>query len=312
VKRNLRQEVGVGLFVVAAAALTGWMAIQAGAVGLGERIEVSAVFDNVVGLSDGAAVLVAGVEVGKVTGLRADFDRARVDLSLDPEANLRLDVEAIVRARSVLGEKYVEILPVGDNARLLRDGDEIVITRSGTEIDEVVGGLGPLLELVEPERLRHTFDALLKVVEADPDRLERMAQDLEAVTRNLRTFSEDAVSTGQRASLLVDEARHLVADLSGTSEHLEPLIERADKALVDLERAAADLPEATAQLQPTLAEAQAALADLRTGMSPLSDHPERLELILQNLSELDKWELRRLLREEGILVRMSPREVIPE
>ena len=108
-KRNLRHEVGVGIFVVAAAALTGWMAIKAGAVGLGERVEVSAVFDNVVGLSDGAAVLVAGVEVGKVTGLRADFDRARVDLSLDPEANLRLDVQAIIRARSVLGEKYVEM-----------------------------------------------------------------------------------------------------------------------------------------------------------------------------------------------------------
>jgi phospholipid/cholesterol/gamma-HCH transport system substrate-binding protein len=312
VKRNPKQEVGVGVLVTAAAALTAWMAIQAGAVGLGDKIEVSATFDTVVGLSPGAAVMVAGVAVGKVSGLYAEFDRAGLDMLLDPEANLRNDVEAVVRARSLLGEKYLELVPISKDAPLLRDGDVIAVTRSATEIDEVVSGLDPLMNLIDPERLQEGFDRVLTLIESDPKRPERMVQDLEAILSNLRTMSDEALVTGREARSLVGEARTLVGDLSATSETVDPLIARAERALVDLETAAADLPAATAQLQPTLDEAHAALADLRVGLAPLTDDPARLELILENLSEIDKWELRRLLREEGIKVRLAPREVVED
>ncbi len=311
-KASLKQEVGVGLLVTGAAILTGWMAIQAGAVGLGDRVEVTATFDNVVGLSQGAAVMVAGVEVGKVTALSAAFNRAEVALSLDPEAQVRQDVHAVVRARSLLGEKYLELVPISQDAPLLQDGGVIAITRSATEIDEVVTGLDPLLDLVEPDRLQAAFDQILAMVESDPERPERMVEDLEVTLRNLRTLSDEAVGTGRDAKALVREARALVAELDGTSDQLGPMIARAERALADLEEAAADLPAATAQLQPTLDEANAALADLRSGLAPITDDPARLALILENLSEIDKWELRRLLREEGIKVRLAPREVVPD
>ena len=37
-----------------------------------------------------------------------------------------------------------------------------------------------------------------------------------------------------------------------------------------------------------------------------------LRVVLSNLKDIDKWEMRRLLREEGILVRLRPREVVPK
>ncbi len=310
--QRLKQEMGVGILVTAAAALTGWMAIQAGAIGLGDRVEVSATFDTVVGLTQGAAVLVAGVEVGKVTRIYAQFDRAGVDISLAPEAQIRNDAEGVIRSRSLLGEKYLELVPISRDAPLLQDGDTLSVTRSATEIDEVVTGLDPLLDLVDPERLQEGFDRVLALIESDPERPDRMVQDLEAILQNLRTMSDEAVGTGRNAGALVDEARSLVRDLDTTSNAIDPLIARAERALADLETAAADLPAASAQLQPTLEEANAALADLRTGLAPLTDDPARLELILENMSEIDKWELRRLLREEGIKVRVAPRQVVPD
>ena len=39
---------------------------------------------------------------------------------------------------------------------------------------------------------------------------------------------------------------------------------------------------------------------------------ERLDRILANVEEIDKWELRRLLREEGIVVRLRPQEVVED
>ncbi len=311
-KGQRKQEVGVGVLVTGAALLTGWMAIQAGAVGLGDRVEVTASFDSVVGLAQGAAVMVAGVEVGKVSRLYAEFDRAGVGLSLEPEAQLRNDVQAVIRARSVLGEKYVELVPIAKDTPLLQDGDVIAITRSSTEIDEVVTGIGPLLELVEPERLQDGLEQLLAVLESDPERPERMIADLEAVLSNLRTFSDEALLTGREARGLVDDAQGLVTDLRHTAGRVDPLLTQAEQALADVQAAAEDLPAVTAQLQPTLDEANAAMAELRAGLAPLTDDPARLDLILENMSEIDKWELRRLLREEGIKVRLAPREVVPE
>ena len=39
---------------------------------------------------------------------------------------------------------------------------------------------------------------------------------------------------------------------------------------------------------------------------------DNLETVLDNMSEIDKWELRRLLREEGILVRLKRSSVAPD
>jgi phospholipid/cholesterol/gamma-HCH transport system substrate-binding protein len=310
-KRNLRHEVGVGVLVTTAAFLTGWMAIQAGAVGLGERVEVTATFDSVVGLTQGAAVMVAGVEVGKVTSLYAKFNRAGVDLSLDPDAKIRKDVHAAVRARSVLGEKYVELLPISTDAPLLQDGDVIGVTSSGTEIDEVVSSISPLLKLIEPERLRVGFNSLLSIFESDPQRPQRMVEDLEVTLRNARAASEIAVTSARDAQQLIAESRAMIAEIRQSTAELDPLLTRADRAMANLELAAADLPGATGQLQPALDEANALLAELRQGLRPLTENPERLDLILENLSEIDKWELRRLLREEGIKVRITTQEVAP-
>ncbi len=104
------QEIGVGVLVVGAAALLGWMSIKiSGSSGLGDAVEVAAVFDDVTGLQDGASVSVAGVQVGRVSGLEVDHDRALVRLEIDPAARIREDVQVRVRARSLLGEKYIAL-----------------------------------------------------------------------------------------------------------------------------------------------------------------------------------------------------------
>ena len=116
-----RFEIGVGVLVLGAVGLLAYMALQIGAIrGLGEDpVEVVAVMDDVVGLSEGAVVAVAGVPVGKVTSLTVDFDRARVGLALDAAAGIRADARVVMRARSVLGEKYVELVPESRDAPLL-------------------------------------------------------------------------------------------------------------------------------------------------------------------------------------------------
>ena len=56
-----------------------------------------------------------------------------------------------------------------------------------------------------------------------------------------------------------------------------------------------------------------ALAELELTLADLDGAGTKIQTVLDNLTEIDKWELRRLLREEGILIRIRPREVeLPE
>jgi hypothetical protein len=49
---------------------------------------------------------------------------------------------------------------------------------------------------------------------------------------------------------------------------------------------------------------------LRTILDNFNGQKETIDRVLSNLAELDKWELRRLLREEGIRVRLRTSEVV--
>jgi len=52
------------------------------------------------------------------------------------------------------------------------------------------------------------------------------------------------------------------------------------------------------------------VADGRLVLGDLKDSTGDIKLVLSNLKEIDKWELRRLLREEGIVVRLRESEVV--
>src|SRR5690606_30132460 len=90
-----------------------------------ERTVVHADFERAVGLYDQSRVFADGVEVGEVTDIEVLPDTVRVELTLDDIA-VRADTEAILRLRSLIGERYVELTDVwtGDGDPL-QTGDVI-------------------------------------------------------------------------------------------------------------------------------------------------------------------------------------------
>lgn len=301
-----RNEIGVGVLVVGAGLLLAWMAIKiGGTAGLRDAVHVEAVFEDVTGLQEGAAVSVAGVEVGRVQKLRVEGDRALVALAIDPAAGIREDVEVRVRARSLLGEKYIDLNPTGSEAPLLKEGARLSSTTSQVEITDMVTELAPALRGLDAEQLNRVLDALAGAVESDPQRPQRMLEDAEETLENLRAASEQAPDA-------VGEARAAIAEVRGAVARTGPILERADRVLRDIEAVSGEAPAVAEKLPGMVEDAEVTLEEVRAIAEALGDDTEKLERILSNLEEIDKWELRRLLREEGILVRMRESEVVPE
>jgi phospholipid/cholesterol/gamma-HCH transport system substrate-binding protein len=289
--------------LLVALGLAAWISLKIGAwSGLEKQVKVEALFDDVAGLNVGASVTVAGVEVGRVTHLKVDFDRARVGMSLDVSAGIREDVTVVLRARSLLGEKYMALVPDSADAVLLENGAVIGNTLGQVEIDQLLAKLGPVLESFDMEPLTAAAESFSKAFEEDPERLARMFRDAEELLAELKRMAGSANGIASEAALAIQS-------IASLGVHADDIAERLNRVLGDVEVASGELPAAAHTLPLLLEDARAAVNDARALIDAMDESHELIERVLQNLEEIDKWELRRLLREEGILVRMRPIEV---
>lgn len=132
-------ELVVGVFVLIGLACLAYLSIKLGKLEvIGGRVyEVEAVFDSVSGLKAGASVEIAGVEVGRVKGIRLNGDRALLKLAIRDGVMLYDDTIASVKTRGIIGEKYVSLSP-GGGGDPLKAGSKIRDTESGLDLEQLV------------------------------------------------------------------------------------------------------------------------------------------------------------------------------
>ena len=133
-------EIIVGLFVVAGLLCLGYLAIRLGkleAFGNSGYV-VYADFASVAGLRRGDSVEIAGVSVGRVDSMSLVDDRARLRLRIDPGVAIQEDAIASVRARGLIGDKFIAISP-GASDRLVPSGGRIRETESPPDITDLIG-----------------------------------------------------------------------------------------------------------------------------------------------------------------------------
>ena len=135
-----RTDIIVGIFVLAGAICLGYLAIRLGKVELfgATGYVVYADFSSVAGLKVGDPAEIAGVRIGKVESLGLVDDRARVTLRLDTNVKLQDDVIASVRARGLIGDKFVLITP-GASDNIIPPGGRIRETESPQDITDLIG-----------------------------------------------------------------------------------------------------------------------------------------------------------------------------
>ncbi len=134
-----RLELIVGVFVLVGIVCLGYLSIKLGKLELigGDVYEVDALFNSATGLKSGAAVEVAGVEVGRVKAINLKEDRAMVRLVVQNGTKLYSDTIASIKTRGIIGEKYLALSP-GGGGDPLKPGDTIRDTESGLDLEELV------------------------------------------------------------------------------------------------------------------------------------------------------------------------------
>lgn len=113
---KLKFEFFVGLFMVVGIVCIAFLSIR---IARNEFFasggyEVQAVFSNCNGIRSGSPILIAGVEVGRVKQIVLQDYEAKVTLMIQPGVVLQKDAIASIKTKGMIGEKYIEITPGGD------------------------------------------------------------------------------------------------------------------------------------------------------------------------------------------------------
>lgn len=134
-----RLELTVGVFVLIGIVCLGYLSIKLGKLELvgGDLYEVEAPFNSASGLKPGAAVEIAGVEVGRVKSIVLKDDQAVVRLAVHKSVKLYTDTFASIKTRGIIGEKFVSLSP-GGGGEPLQAGGIIRDTESGLDLEELV------------------------------------------------------------------------------------------------------------------------------------------------------------------------------
>ena len=137
---HTRTEMIVGLFVLIGIACLGYLAIKLGKLEVfgASGYTVYADFPSVAGLKAGDPVEIAGVKIGRVDSMGLAEDRARLVLRLTDGVKLQEDVIASVRARGLIGDKFVLITP-GASEKIIAPGGRIRETDSPPDIPDLIG-----------------------------------------------------------------------------------------------------------------------------------------------------------------------------
>jgi phospholipid/cholesterol/gamma-HCH transport system substrate-binding protein len=178
-------ELKIGVVAVTAIALATILVVAVGgAAGFSwQRYDLKTKFPDVKGLKTGAVVRVAGVEVGKVSGVHLSGAEVEVALEVKKENRQRITTEsrASIGSLSLLGEPVIDITP-STAGTPLKDGDYILAGRAPGQLSDVADGARESLE---------QLTAILKDIRAGKGTIGRVFSD-DALYKEITNFVNTA------------------------------------------------------------------------------------------------------------------------
>ena len=132
-------ELAVGAFMLLGMACLGYLSVRFGRMEVlgSDGYEVVATFSNTGGIREGAAVVIAGVQIGRVKGIELVDYEGQVVMTIDPGVAIQEDAIAAIRTRGLIGEKYIEINPGGSDT-MVGPGERIRDTQPAVNLEELI------------------------------------------------------------------------------------------------------------------------------------------------------------------------------
>jgi phospholipid/cholesterol/gamma-HCH transport system substrate-binding protein len=140
-KRKFNMELMVGVFMLIGMFSLAYISVKLGKLEVlgGRGYTVIADFDNDGGIKAGASVEIAGVPIGRVTGVNLDPESYQAVVAMRVNEGIKLQDDAIasIKTKGLIGEKFIQITP-GASEKNVPDGGKIRDTESAIDIESLI------------------------------------------------------------------------------------------------------------------------------------------------------------------------------
>jgi phospholipid/cholesterol/gamma-HCH transport system substrate-binding protein len=257
-------------------------------------------FTRASGLRSGDDVKVAGVKVGRVTGVKADRQHGlvRVTWVVNSGVEIRDDAEADIALETLLGAKYLRIRDADEGERRF---DEMPRSKRVIPHEECGGDGLCVQRTTTPEDIFDiTREATERIEATDNDRLNQLIQQLAGISEGKHATVTDLIEGIRDVSTAIAQRDGKLADLLDHSDQLATNLAEKDDQLVKLIDASKTLLDFLVlrkqQLATALGEGSEAVADLgrvietnrATLDAILDDLAPTLATVRANLPELNR------------------------
>lgn len=283
---------------------------------------VTARFSDAAGLFTGNDVGVLGVRVGEVTKITPRGDRVDVTLSIDSDVKIPADAGAVVVARSVATDRYVELTPVYEGGPVLQDGAVLdqSRTRSPVEFDQLLESLRNISDdLSGGQGKDQPVNDLLAVgaetLDGNGALIAKGLRDLAGTLEAVNGMSDDAVGNLENLDTLtaaladndklVRQFTRQVADATELLDDEHDSVEETFDALAAMVRAV------TKFSRDHRAEVRSQVEDMQAVVGAMVDHRKGLERLLQTLPLMMQNVNRAIDENDRINFRTRPGDLLP-
>lgn len=218
-------------FVIAGASLAAMLLLLGGAVAIKplttHTYSIGALFSDAAGVSTGAPVRVAGVQVGKVSSVTADRQHGRVVVKLAINDGVRLGPEtrAEVALATLLGAKYVRLSGDVRNP-VLKPGAVIPNERTSTPYDifEIAKQGTHRIEQTDTAKLNELIKQLAAITDGK-------ASSIQDLIHGVGALADAIAQRDAQLEDLIDRADTISGTLATKDQTLVALLEQSDGIL---------------------------------------------------------------------------------
>ncbi|CNE66680.1 virulence factor Mce family protein [Mycobacterium tuberculosis] len=240
----------------------------------------TAAFKEAAGLKADEEVRIAGVKVGKVTGLDLDGDHVKVTFRVDDGVRLGDRTEAGIKIKTILGAHYLELTPRG-KGRLGR-GIPIERTHTPFEVVPAISELSRRVGAIDVQQVAKSFDVLSETFKNSPE-------EVRASLQGLRRLSNTVASRDDELHELAGKAKNVSELLADRNEDFAKLVQDGDKVLQAVQARRAVIHQLLINTVTLSQQVNALIKENEKQLRPMLDNLAKVNrVLLRNQDNLDR------------------------
>jgi len=234
----------------------------------------TAYFAEAAGLQPGNEVRIAGVTVGRVTGV--SLDRGKVAVTFQVRGAWIGDrTTASIEIKTLLGDKYLALDPLGSAAQ--KPGRPIPLsrTRSPYDVTQAFGGIGQQISKINTAQLTRSLQTLSAAFAATPPYVRTALRGLAALSASVA--SRDAAVTS-----LLARARQVTGTLAREDSRFQALLGDGNLLLAELRQRQAAIHALLVSTQALAIQLSGLVNDDQAQLGPALAALDRVTTILKD------------------------------